>query len=84
MAGVLFLGWSIPAVAPMAVAVILPNLDQFHFQRAELFALIYGGILLIVLGFAATWYIPRVFSSSANRPPALHASQPAHVETPQR
>jgi len=61
-------------------------LDQFHFERAELFALIYGGILLIVLGFAATWYIPRVFRSTANpaRPPALRTSPSAHVEPPSR
>jgi hypothetical protein len=84
MAGVLFLGWSIPAVAPMAVAVLLPNLNQFHFKRSELFALAYGGILLIVLGFAATWYIPHVFHSSAKRQQSTQQPPAARVEPPLR
>ncbi|HET6381836.1 MAG TPA: hypothetical protein VFJ58_00460 [Armatimonadota bacterium] len=58
MVGVLLAGWSVPAVVPMAIAVILPNVAEFRFKRDELFALLYAGALLGALAFG-WWFSHR-------------------------
>jgi len=55
---VLFRELSLPALAPMAVVMLVIHWRHFHYDRSELFALMYAGvfILLIAAGF---WYFGR-------------------------
>src|SRR5207244_2528136 len=71
---VLFKDMNLPALLPMAVLVIAIHWRHFHYERSELFALLYAAlfIALIALGF---WYVAR-------RQPAPVAEEGPHAMRP--
>jgi len=55
---VFFTGWNLPALIPMAIVMIGVHWRQFHYDRSELFALLYAG-LFIALTALAFWHFAR-------------------------
>jgi len=46
---VLIQGFPIAALVPMGLAVVIANFRSFHYQRSEIFAMIYAGIMIFVV-----------------------------------
>lgn len=52
--------WALPALVPMAVAMIAVNWRCFHYERSEVFALLYAGLFIgLILGLF-WWFGPSV------------------------
>jgi len=59
MVVVLLTGWSLPALLPMALVVIAVHWRRFHYERSEIFALLYAGLLLLALMAGSVWLTQR-------------------------
>lgn len=55
---VFFSGWNLPALLPLAVIMIALHWRYFQYSRSELFALLYAGLFIVLIG-AGFWYMNR-------------------------
>jgi hypothetical protein len=56
--------WNLPALVPMAVVMIAVHWRSFHYERSELYALLYAALFIgLILGLF--WYFGRRTSPSA-------------------
>jgi len=70
-----------PGLPFIALGVLLPNVRHFHFERSEKFALLYGGLFLMVcLGLATAW-MHHALPKPAHAPPRV-GRQPPTPEAP--
>jgi len=72
---VLVLGIDIPALVPMAVAMVLANFGEMRLSRSEMFATLY--VVLAVAGLLAVLTLVNPFRGTA-RQPQHPARPPAH------
>lgn len=54
---VLLSGLSLPALVPLAVVIIARHWKQFRYERSELFALLYAGLVLVAALGLAVWLL---------------------------
>ncbi len=70
----------VPALVPMAFAVIIPNIRHIHLKRDELLATIGIGVVVLILLGASGYYMLR--HHPIPKPPQVHDSKPAHTDKP--
>lgn len=58
MLAVLFLGLNLPALVPMAVTMLALHWRHFHYERSELYALLYASLFIALIA-AGFWYFGR-------------------------
>lgn len=59
MLAVLVTGLSLPALVPMAAVVLVVHWRRFHYERSELFALMYAGLIAVAALAAVVWLTRR-------------------------
>lgn len=55
---VMFSQWALPALVPMSIVMIALHWRRFHYQRSEVFALLYAGLFIAVIA-AGFWLFAR-------------------------
>jgi hypothetical protein len=70
---VLFTGVNLPALVPMAVAMIALHWRQFHYERSELYALLYAALFIALIA-AGFWYLGRQRDAAPSEGPAAFLS----------
>ena len=64
---VAFIPLDLPALVPMAVAMIALHWRQFHYERSEAFALLYAGIFIALIAIVF-WYFGRSAPRTSEQP----------------
>ncbi len=70
MLAVAFTGTPLPALVPIAVVVISLNLRHFKYERSELFALLYAGLIVLAL-FGYLLHVSRKTQAKEAEIPAV-------------
>ncbi len=71
---------ALPALVPIAVVVVSMNFRRFQFERQELFAMLYAGIIVGIIGGVLYWrtsaHEKNEIQGDAAGPPAQGSAAP--------
>ncbi len=72
---VFFTGWALPGLPAIGLAVALPNLRYFQFTREENFAMLWAGLLVIVLSIGAYFAVQKVLPDKKSSQPPMNTDK---------
>lgn len=73
-------GLGLPALVPMSIAMIAIHWRHFHYERSELFALLYAGLFILLI-VGVFWFLRRRLDPIAPRVDEMNKPQASQIRT---